>query len=152
MENQFRLLRATRENILEVLAQSSSETLLTIPKEFNNNILWNIFHVMASQQLLIYGLSQTPFYLDKSFIFQFKSGTKPKGKKDLDFVEWAKNNLLLSVKQLSKDYQEGIFGDLKPLKTSYGFEIKSVEQAIYFNNLHESMHYGHIKMLQRLLM
>lgn len=151
MEDQFKALAATRQNILEVLEQSSSEVLLTIPKGFNNNILWNILHVMASQQLLIYGLSQTPFRLDKNFVFQFKSGTKPTGKEDLDFVDLAKINLLSSVNQLSKDYQTAIFSDYKTVQTSYGLEIQSVEQAIYFNNIHEAMHYGQIKMLQRLL-
>lgn len=151
MEKQFELLSTTRQNILNVLKQSSSESLFTIPKGFNNNIFWNIMHVMASQQLLIYGLSQTPFHLDKDFVLQYKSGTKPSGETNLSMIDFAKNNLLSTVKQLSDDYQQAIFGGFKTIRTSYGLELQNIEDAIYFNNLHEAMHYGQIKMLQKVL-
>lgn len=151
MDNQFDLHRATRQNILGILEESSSDALLTIPKGFNNNILWNTLHVMASQQLLIYGLSQTPFRLDKNFVLQFKNGTKPNGKEDLQFVAYAKQHLLSTVDQLSKDYQDGIFGNYKTVELRYGVDIQNFEQAFYFNNIHEAMHYGQIKMLQKLV-
>ncbi len=151
MEKQFDLLKITRQNFLSTLDLSSPESLFTIPKGFNNNIFWNIMHVLASQQLLVYGLSQTPFRLDKDFVFQFKSGTQPDGEPDTPLVEFAKTQLLTTVDQLSEDYQKNIFGDFKPIKTSYGMKIQNVEDAIYFNNLHESMHLGQIKMLQKIL-
>lgn len=151
MEKQFEALTATRQNILAVLEQSSTEALLTIPKGFNNNLLWNILHVMASQQLLMYGLSQTPFRLDKGFVFQFKSGTKPAGEEDLKFIDFANANLLPTVDQFREDYQQDVFGDFKTVETSYGLKIQSFEDAIHFNNIHEAMHYGYLKALQRML-
>ncbi len=151
MKKQFQLLRATRQNVLKVLEETSRESLLKIPTGFNNNILWNIYHLLASQQLLIYGLSQTPFRLDKEFIFKYKSGTIPSGEEDLDLVDLAHNSLLTTVKQLSEDYQQDIFGEFKTIKTSYGLELQSIEDAIYFNNLHEAMHYGQIKTFQSIL-
>lgn len=151
MKKQFELLKATRQNILKVLEETSKESLLKIPTGFSNNILWNIYHLLASQQLLIYGLSQTPFRLDKEFILKYKSGTIPSGEEDLDLIDFAKNNLLTTVKQLSEDCQQDIFGEFKTIKTSYGLELQSIEDAIYFNNLHEAMHYGQIKTFQRIL-
>ncbi|GAB5551432.1 MAG: hypothetical protein Sapg2KO_10230 [Saprospiraceae bacterium] len=151
MKKQFELLGATRQNVLRVLEESSKEFLLKIPTGFSNNILWNIYHLLASQQLLIYGLSQTPFRLEKEFIFKYKSGTIPSGEEDLNLIDFAKINLLTTVKQLSEDYQQSIFGDFKTIKTSYGLELQNVEDAIYFNNLHEAMHYGQIKTFQRIL-
>lgn len=151
MKKQFQLLRATRQNVLKVLEETSRESLLKIPTGFNNNILWNIYHLLASQQLLVYGLSQTPFRLDKEFIFKYKSGTIPSGEEDLDLVDLAHNSLLTTVKQLSEDYQQDIFGEFKTIKTSYGLELQSIEDAIYFNNLHEAMHYGQIKTFQSIL-
>ncbi len=151
MDKQFELLKATRVNVLKVLEEISTASLLEIPSGFNNNILWNIYHVLASQQLLIYGLSQTPFCLNKEFVFQYKSGTRPSGEEDLKWIDFAKGNLLAAVKQLSEDYQQDIFGEFKTIKTSYGLELQSIEDAIYFNNLHEAMHYGQIKTFQRIL-
>lgn len=107
--------------------------------------------VGLTEQLLTYGLSQTPFRLDKEFIFKYKSGTIPSGEEDLDLVDLAHNSLLTTVKQLSEDYQQDIFGEFKTIKTSYGLELQSIEDAIYFNNLHEAMHYGQIKTFQSIL-
>lgn len=151
MKKQFKLLRATRQNVLKVLEENSKASLLKMPTGFNNNILWNIYHLLASQQLLTYGLSQTPFRLDKEFILKYKSGTTPSGEEDLDWIDFAKVHLLTTVEQLSEDYQQDIFGEFKTIKTSYGLELQSIEDAIYFNNLHEAMHYGQIKALQRML-
>lgn len=152
IDKQLEALKATRKNLLKVLEESSPAVLITIPERFNNNILWNILHVMASQQLLIYGLSKTPFRLDKDFVFQFKSGTRPNGENDLAWVDLAKNNLLSLVEYLSTDYEAAIFGEgFKTVKLSYGIEIATVEDAINFNNIHEAMHYGQIKTLQSIL-
>ncbi|MBX2877992.1 MAG: DinB family protein [Saprospiraceae bacterium] len=149
MDKQFELLKATRINVLKALEEIPTASLLEIPPGFNNNILWNIYHVLASQQLLVYGLSQMPFCLDKAFVFQFKSGTKPSGEEDLKWIDFAKDNLLATVEQLSKDYQQSIFGDFKTIKTSYGLELQNIEDAIYFDNLHEAMHLGQIKAMQQ---
>ena len=35
--------------------------------------------------------------------------------------------------------------------TSYGMPLQNVEDAIYFNNIHEAMHLGQIKMLLKMV-
>lgn len=151
MEKQFDLLRATRHNFLKILDQSTPTSLLAIPDGFNNNILWNILHTLASQQLLVYGLSNTPFRLDKAFIFQYKSGTQPSDELDESMIDFARTHLISSVDQLTADFRQHIFGPYREAKLSYGLEIHSFEDAIHFNNLHEAMHYGQIKTYQKLL-
>ena len=156
MKRSFELLAITRKNFVDILEETSPEILFTIPEGFNNHIFWNIIHVVASQQLLVYGLSQTPFRIDKDIIFQFKTGTVPTETIDTGMIQFAKDHLLSTIDQLSEDYQNGIFGDpkvngFKPIKTSYGMPINKVEDAIEFCVLHEAMHYGQIKMMQKVL-
>ncbi len=151
METQFELLRATRKNLLTVLQETSPETLLAIPTGFNNNILWNVYHMLVGQQLLIYGLSQTPLRLEADFIHKFKGGTKPSGEQDLAHLDYAKALLLPTVDQLKEDYAQAIFGTFKSLQTRYGPLLQSVEDAIYFNNVHEAMHFGQIRAMERVV-
>ena len=40
------------------------------------------------------------------------------------------------------DYQKNLFEKYNTYMTSYGFELFSIEDAITFNNSHESMHLG----------
>ncbi|WPC14383.1 hypothetical protein LEQ04_06940 [Riemerella anatipestifer] len=53
---------------------------------------------------------------------------------------------------LMKDYDDGLFLDYSPYSTSFGIDIKSIKEAIIFNNLHESLHYGYILAQRRALM
>lgn len=150
MKKQFDILKITRANILKEIDQLSATALFKIPNGFNNNILWNALHVIASQQLLIYRLSQTPFRINKEIIMAFKSGTTPTEEIKTELIDFAKNHLLTTPTQLEEDYQNQIFGDaFKSVTLSYGMTLNHLEDAIYFNNIHESMHFGQIKMLKR---
>lgn len=151
MEKQFEILKTTRKNIVAILEDMPIDSLFVTPSGFNNNVFWNAMHVIASQQLLVYGLSQNPFRIDKDLVFQFKSGTVPSGGVDRNMVQWAKENLFTTIDWMVKDYQADTFRVYRPITTSYGMKIQNVEDAIYFNNLHEAMHYGQIKMMRMVL-
>ncbi|MEN0049954.1 MAG: DinB family protein [Bacteroidota bacterium] len=150
MKKQFDILKITRANILKEIEELSAAALFKIPSGFNNNIIWNTMHVIASQQLLMYGLSQTPFRIDKEIIMAFKSGTTPTEEIKPELIQFAKNHLLTTPTQLEEDYQNQIFGDaFKSVTLSYGMTLNNLEDAIYFNNIHEAMHLGQIKMLKQ---
>ena len=51
------LLKATRSNIAKLVEGLSIEQLNHIPEGFNNNLAWNIGHILVTQELLIYRLS-----------------------------------------------------------------------------------------------
>ncbi len=151
MKRQFELLKITRRNFVKLLEKESPEALFTIPEGFNNHIFWNIMHVVASQQLLVYGLSQTPFRIDKEVILQYKTGTVPTETINTAMIQYAKDHLLSTIDQLTEDYNNEIFGEFRPITTSYGMPVNSVEDAIDFCVLHEAMHYGQIKMMLKML-
>jgi len=148
MKTQFDILKITRANILKGIEQLPASALFKIPSGFNNNIIWNALHVIASQQLLLYGLSQTPFRLDKEIVMAFKSGTTPTEEVKPELIQFAKSHLLTTPTQLEEDYHNKVFGDtFKSVSLSYGMTLNNLEDAIYFNNIHEAMHFGQIKML-----
>jgi len=153
MKFHFNVLRTTRRNILNATEGLSLEQINTIPAGFSNNIAWNLTHLIATQQLLVYGLSGTPFVVDTDLIETYRKGTKPQ--KQVTVSEWElyKKLLLTTVDQAEQDYNNGILGsDFKVYTTSYNITLNSLENAITFNNVHEGLHYGTIRALLKLTM
>ena len=61
MDQEFEILLITRKNLLNSIKDLSIDELTKIPNGFNNNIIWNAGHNLATQQLLVYKLSgQSP--------------------------------------------------------------------------------------------
>ncbi|MGL1888980.1 MAG: DinB family protein [Reichenbachiella sp.] len=151
MNTQFELLKATRKNILSELDACTPAQLLSIPNGFNNHILWNAIHVIATQQILVNISADSPVRMDQSIIDEFKKGSTPNSEQQLKMIDFAKKELLDSVDNLQADYDQGLFSSYNARVTSYGVELTNAEEAISFVNLHDAMHYGQIKMLRRLV-
>ena len=151
IQEQLDLLAQTRKNLRDVMDACTTEQLYTIPEQFNNHILWNAAHVVATMHILIYASSGTPSQIDPDMVDNFKKGTFPSQEKSEDSIERVKASLIDSLDELKKDYENSAFGTYSERMTSYGVKLASVEEAICFNNLHESMHLGQIKMLRTLV-
>ena len=53
------------------------EQLNKVPDGFNNNLVWNYAHIVASMQMLCYLRAGLPARLDEEFVHAYKIGTKP---------------------------------------------------------------------------
>src|SRR5690606_41991140 len=73
----FEVLPNIRQNFKSVLENNSLEDLNKIPKGFNNNIIWNIGHVVVSQQILVYKLSGLPLMVSDELVEKYIIGSKP---------------------------------------------------------------------------
>ncbi|MFK7900558.1 MAG: DinB family protein [Cyclobacteriaceae bacterium] len=146
MEKEFDLLTQTRKNVLSSIDGLTLGQLNEIPEGFNNNIIWNVAHLLCTQQLLCYGLAKLPLRYEKEFIDKTRKGTKPESAYTQEEISFIKEELLLSVETMSSDYNKGLFeGKEYPnYLTSYGVAISSIDVAINFNNIHEALHYGYI--------
>ncbi len=150
MKFSFDILRATRNNILKDIEGLSLEQWNVIPTGFHNNIVWNIAHLVATQQLLVYGLSGTSFVVGQDLIDAYRKGTKPEQPATQDQVEVYKKLFLTTIDHTEQDYDNGIFGtQFKTYTTSYNITLTTLENAIEFNNVHEGVHYGIIRALRR---
>ena len=59
-------LKAAREVILSSIDGLNSDQLLNIPIGVNNNILWNLGHIITTQQSLHYFLSAVTMPISKN--------------------------------------------------------------------------------------
>ncbi len=149
IDHHCQILRTTRNNILRLTEGLSEEQFNVIPKRFNNNLAWNLGHTLVTQQLLCYGLSNQPSFLEKDFIDRFRKGSKPESPISMEEVEQIKEGLRSSPERLEQDYNRGLFTEFKEYPTSYGLTLHSIEDAIIFNNVHESMHLGVMIVLKK---
>lgn len=150
MDVTFKAFLAVRKKIVSEIKDLSLDQLNKIPKGYNNNILWNIGHVLVVHQLLAYRLSGLPILLDESLVKLFGKGTKPIQKYDNDMVEKLTRLLTCTVQDLEQDYKSGIFNSFKPYTVqTFNVELQSIEEAIQFITIHDATHFGYLLALKK---
>lgn len=151
MNYPFEIIRKTRVNVLKMVEGFSIEQLNKIPEGFNNNLIWNIGHLIAAQQNICYKRAGLTTDIDEVFFNTYKSDTKPDGQVDEAGFEQIKQLLVSTIDQLEADYNNNLFTNYTPWTTRYNFEITSIDEAINFLPFHEGLHTGYIMALKRAL-
>jgi len=151
ISNTIQNIKNTRIALLESIADLSIEQINKIPEGFNNNIIWNVAHLAATQQRLLYILSDLPIVIEDRHFSPFIRGTKPEKFITTEEFEKIKTVMISSLDQLLSDYEHGIFKTYQTFKTPYHVEITTIEEAIEFIPYHEGMHKGYILALRHLV-
>ena len=151
MNTHFDVLRQTRHNILNVVEPFSNKELNFIPPGFNNNLAWNLGHVLVTQQLLCYRLSGLACHINDDLIDRFRKGTKPGGRVLEDDILMIKDHLQELANRTETDHRSGKFQEYKDYPTSFGVTLHGIEDALQFNNVHEGMHLGTMMGIRKLL-
>ena len=149
MNKQFDIILKNRIIFKRILGQTSKDSLFKIPKGFNNNIWWNIAHVVATQQLLVYKLSGQDFSIEEELVNKYRKGTAPEGEPTEREFNLVGEYLIDTVEQLQLDYGAGLFKNFEGYMTSPKVGLDTVEDAISFLAFHEGIHLGAILALQK---
>ncbi|MEM8507110.1 MAG: DinB family protein [Bacteroidota bacterium] len=149
MEHLFTITRQNRKILFNYLKNTPGDMLNKIPKGFNNNIWWNIAHVVVTQQKLVYGLSGVPLNVSKELVGKYEKGTFPIGVPSEAEVSDIKKMVFDLPEQTVQDYKNSFFTTFKPYMTTPKIPLNSVEDAIAFNVFHEGLHLGSIMALAR---
>lgn len=149
MKKYFEDLAVIRSHFIDYLTQYEFKELIYIPMGFKNHIFWNIAHALVTQQLMTHYLSERPMLIDNDWINRFKKGSFGDANVSEDEVEKLIHLLDISQNQLRKDYFAENLNVFKPLDTSFGIHLDNIQDAIRYNNLHESLHLGYIMALSK---
>lgn len=141
----------SRNMISKILENHTLEQLNKIPEGFSNNLIWNIAHVVVTQQLLVYKLSGLPVMVSEEMIEKYKKGTKPEQDASQAEVDEIKSLLFSTIEKTKEDYANGVFKNFNEYPTSTGFVLTSAEGAMNFNNYHEGLHVGILMSLRKLV-
>lgn len=144
MKQTFSITRKSREILLKYLENYTLQQLNKIPEGFNNNLYWNIAHIVVSQQRIIYALSGKPeeMVVSEELIQNYMRGTRPMRDVTAEEVTELKELLFTTIDKTEADYNNGMFEYYKEYTTELGYTLNSVEEGLEFNNYHEGLHLG----------
>ncbi len=151
MSSVFETQKTIREILVKILDHHSLEQLNKIPDGFKNNLIWNIGHCIASQQILVYKLSGLPLQVSDELIAKYSKGTKPEADVLQEEVNEIRHLLTQTLFQTEQDYTNNVFKSYNQYTTSMGFDLKNVQDALDFVSYHEGIHTGIIMGIKKFI-
>lgn len=153
MDKILEIIRASRKALLALVEDLTTEQLNKIPDGFNNNLAWQMGHLIVSQQLLCYKLSNIPLTIDPNLVDKYRNGSKPERFISADEIEQLKHDLLGVVDQLETDLATNKFKEYFPytISTYRGLKLERIEDAVKFIASHDGLHYGCSLMMKKLV-
>lgn len=150
MSKTVNLILFSRKRMLELLAGLTPEQMNTVPPGFNNNLVWNIAHVIAVQQGLCYARAGLKTLIDPQMINDYQRGTFPKDHVTMDDIETIKQLAISTAEQFATDIKAGLFKGFPPfVLPAQNINLQTIEDAAEFILYHEGMHSGYIQALKR---
>jgi hypothetical protein len=149
MEAIIKAWKTSRKIYTDFFDKYSLEQMNIVPDKFSNNIIWNIGHIVAAQQSLVYKTSNLPMNITEEYFDKYKPGTKPVGAVSQGEVNEIKSLLISMVDQTETDLANGKFVSFTERNTITGFHLGNLQDALVFNNYHEALHMGYIKSIAR---
>jgi hypothetical protein len=144
-------LTKTREFLLQLISEVTEEEFNTIPEGFNNNIIWNVAHLLATQQAFAYLRSGQKMFIDEHYFIQYRPDTKPAEPLNTIAIDEIKRLLVTTIDQFEIDYNNNLFSNYNSWTTRSGITINNIDDAIQFMPFHEGLHTGCIMSLKRAL-
>jgi hypothetical protein len=137
--------------LLNGIKDLSLEQLNQVPEGFNNNIIWNVAHMISAQQGICYTRAGLPIIIDDKFYTPYRPDTKPTGFVEAEDVATIKELFISTIQQLEADMDNAIFANYPTWATRYGLELDSIDTAVAFLPFHEGLHAGYIMALKRVI-
>src|SRR6187551_1337245 len=109
MQDTFEVNRTCRKWVNQFLENHTLEQLNKIPEGFSNNLIWNLGHIVVTQQLLVYKLSGLPMMVSDEMVEKYRKGTKPEKDVTQAEADEIKELLFDTLHKLEVDYNNGIF-------------------------------------------
>ncbi|MDB5030038.1 DinB family protein [Mucilaginibacter sp.] len=151
MTKSIEIIKMPRLSLVKLTEELTIEQLNKIPAGFNNNIAWNLAHMIAAQQGLCYRRAGIDTIIDEAFFMTYKPDTKPEKFIDAAELETIKELLISTIDQLEIDIKNNLFVNYTPWTTRYGVEINNINEAVNFLPFHDGLHVGYIMALKRAL-
>lgn len=151
MNTIFNTIKRSREIYASYIENYTLDQLNLVPEGLRNNLIWNMGHIIVSQQRLAYLLTENKTLLTEEFTNKYVNGTVPDGKTTQEEVNEIKSLLFSTIEQTVIDYENGKFNNFTQTQTRTGFLLTNFEDAMLFNHYHEGIHLGFMMKIKKFL-
>ena len=145
------MLKQTRALVARAVEGLSGDQWTMIPEGHRNNILWNVGHLIVVQQMLTNGLSGLPLGVSDELVAKLKRGTSPADWDTPPNLDELLSHLESLPEAFERDYRENRFTGFQPYSTSTGVSLRTIDDAVTFNEFHEGFHAGVILSMKKLV-
>ena len=145
------LLLQERTLMARLVRGLDHDQLVDIPEGHRNNILWNLGHVVVTQQRLHNRLAGLEMYVSPEMEAAFQIGTSPADWTDAPDLPTIMSLLHDLPVRLRDDYKAGRFANFQEYTTATGIQLGTIEDALVFNHFHEGLHMGVMMSLRKLV-
>ncbi len=142
LKKEIELIRYVRHSIIDLTDKLSVEQWNEIPDRMKNNLVWNVGHMVFTQQMLCYALGGLQPTIDMAFFGQFAPDTSPGSIVNHDDIARIKSTFSEAFEQLATDATAGRLESYKSWSLPSGISIDSFEDAMITNVIHEGRHFG----------
>ncbi|MFZ4928655.1 DinB family protein [Chryseobacterium sp. Mn2064] len=151
MDSLFKAWKTSRKAYLAFFEKHSLDQLNIIPSGFNNNLIWNIGHIIATHHKLIYLGSGLQGHISDELFQKYQSGTRPTSSVTQEEANLLRELLISQIEPTMKDLKNNIFLGYHERTTGTGFHLTSIHDAFEWNNFHEGLHLGYMMGIRKLI-
>ena len=114
LKKEIELIRYVRLSILRLTGQLSEAQMNLVPDKMKNNLVWNLGHLVFTQQMLCYGLGGLPTTIDTAYFSEFAPDTVPTRHINGEEILKIREAFVESFDKLASDIEAGKLKDYKP--------------------------------------
>ncbi|WP_172193655.1 DinB family protein [Saccharibacillus qingshengii] len=145
----FKLMDRAQTGILKYAESVSKEARTVIPQGFNNHLYWNLGHILAVSDRVVYGLSGREPVLPSAYATFFAPGTRPS---DWQGEPPAWDELIEEMRRLPQRFRESFAGKQgEALASLDNFaKAETLGDLLMLNVTHMNQHMGVMNALARI--
>lgn len=154
MNTKIEKIKNFRHYLLKQIEDLSTQQLNKIPKGYNNNIIWNLGHLIVAQQNMCYVKAGLPIAVEDKYFSSFMSGTKPENFIEELEIKNINEIFISSIDKLQSDFDKNKFMNYSTsiaIQNIYGFEVNNINSALEYILYHEGIHAGYIFVMRKFL-
>jgi hypothetical protein len=111
MNKKLEKIKNFRLFILKQISSLTTGQLNSIPAGYNNNIIWNVGHLVSATQAICYKRAGLPVTIDDKYFTPFLPTTKPGNFITSEENDRIKELFISSIDTLNTDLENNIFGN-----------------------------------------